>query len=149
MAIISIEYSRDRAHEVLANLRPEDKHEFLCFPNPEGAFNDALRNSSLVGVWLINGTVACVGGVREGARLFDPAALWLVTTDLVDKYPVAFARGSQEIIRKILDEFGPVCGWCLEGNTRSQRWLRWLGFTLTGPFQMEPVGSTFYFERIA
>ncbi len=149
MATISILYGAARAHEVLQHLRPEDSFEFNCFPDPKKAFRDALNNSSLVGCWLIDDRVACVGGVREATNLFDPAALWLVTTGLVDKHPVAFARGSQEVIARILQEFGPVCGWCLEGNTRSQRWLRWLGFTLTGPFDLEPVGPSYYFERTA
>lgn len=49
------------------------------------------------------------------------------------------ARGAQEsgICRSLLDDFHIVTNFVDNRNTKAQRWLQWLGFTLGAP---QPFG---------
>lgn len=76
---------------------------------------------------LINDEVAAVFGVAR-ETLLGEAKIWLITTSLIEKEPVAFLRASRMITKKLYAIHGPLTGMVDADFEKSQRWLRWIGF---------------------
>lgn len=75
----------------------------------------------------IEGKLCCAWGLIPPSLLSDQAYLWLFTTDAVEDHKFLFVRNSQRAIEDMLKEWPLITGFCEVGNTRSIRWLRWLG----------------------
>ncbi|HEX4500642.1 MAG TPA: hypothetical protein VH187_05630 [Scandinavium sp.] len=82
---------------------------------------------------LIDDEVAAVWGLIAPTILSDRAYLWLVTTDLAGKHPFILVRHSQMVVQDILKMFKVIEGHVIEGEARSIRWLKWLGFRMEAP----------------
>jgi hypothetical protein len=134
------------AREIFHRLREEDQFEINCLGlDPDAAMRAVLAGSD-AWVGLAGDKVACVFGALPQDGL-APARVWLLTTPLVEDHAIAFARGSAAVIDALLRRHGGLEGWVLERNTRSMRWLAWLGFRLGEPFVLEPVGLVRRFEK--
>lgn len=130
---------------VFDDLRREDSMEIARFGPPEELLTELLATSE---AWIakLDGKIACVWGVRPAESPIDPAFLWLITTNLINTVPVCMARESAKFVYKALYRWGVLEGWVLVENERSQRWLKWLGFSLGEPFELPPVGLVRKFQ---
>ena len=90
-------------------------------------FDACLFLTSSLYVGLIDGRLVCIWGLIPPTLLSDQAYLWLHTTDAVHTHEFLFVRKSQLALNMVLNEFKTIVGVVLVGNTRSHRWLKWLG----------------------
>lgn len=147
MAIINILPAEfDDAMFVLNNLRTEDEFEVFSLGSRENVLKTLLEESLESYIGYVDGIPACVYGLRRDT-LMSYGVPWLATSRLVERAPKAMARLAYDYIQSRLRREGVLEGWVLERNSRSQRWLRWMGFSLSEPFQMEPVGLVRHFIK--
>lgn len=129
----------EEAIKVFQNLRREDNMEVSRLGSPTEVMTELLQTSyAYVGRY--DGVPACVYGLRPPDSALTPAVIWLITTPLVEKAKVYMARFSLSFVYTSLQEWGAIDGWVLESNDRSKRWLTWIGFNLSEPFELMPVG---------
>jgi hypothetical protein len=126
---------------IVINRRHFDSLTFLSFPNPEAIAQSLLKGPAFT---LTNGVpIACGGilplwaGVGEG---------WVVTSPLVEKYPVLFAktvwRTTFELLKNSdLDRIQTVID---AQHTVSQKWAERMGFRNEGLMRKYLGGRDFY-----
>jgi len=80
------------------------------------------------------GEPVCAFGIQELSLLTTTACFWLLGSILIPHYRVSFLRWS----RAWIEERGPLyenaVNYVGDWHVRSQRWLQWMGFTLSEPF---------------
>ena len=74
--------------------------------------------------------VAIFGVCRSGE---DSGFVWLIATDVIEKYPVHFYRVSKGVIAELKKRFDYLENWVDARNKLSLRWLKWAGFTVSAP----------------
>lgn len=92
-----------------------------------------LLLSGISWMGFIDGKVACVWGLVPPTLMSNRAYLWLLTTDLVDEHQFIFVRHSQRFVEEALKEYDIIVGHCHSKETRSIRWLKWLGAEFSVP----------------
>lgn len=75
----------------------------------------------------IEGKLVCAWGLIPPTLLADRAYLWLFSTEAVEEHKFIFIRHSQRAMEEMLKEWPVINGFCEIGNTRSHKWLEWLG----------------------
>lgn len=130
---------------VFDNLRREDSMEISRLGKPTEVLTELLETSH---AWLalLDSVPVAVYGIRPSGSPLQPAVLWLVTTRVVESAKIQLAKASARFVYSALAEWGVLEGWVLCENERSQRWLTWMGFTLSEPFELEPVGLVRKFQ---
>lgn len=129
---------------VIERARDEDRLELSCLGDLSAVLSELLP-SALVG--RVNGEAAVVYGVRPPEHPLDFATLWMVTSPLVEMARTALARRSRRFVADTLATYGFVGGYVIESNLRSRRWLTWMEFSLSEPYEIEPVGLARRFEK--
>lgn len=84
---------------------------------------------------LIDGKLACIWGLIAPTIFSEKAYLWLITTDLIDDHKFIFIRHSQMVISGMLDQFPVIAGHVLWEQSRSKKWLKWLGVRFGQPIE--------------
>lgn len=100
-----------------------------------------MTNSTRCWVGMDNGLVVAVWGLIPPTFLSDRAYLWLRTTEHLQGHIFQLIRHSQRAVQNILSEYPIIIGHGMVGNSRSLRWLRWLGAVFG-----EPQGNFLPFE---
>ena len=85
--------------------------------------------------------ILCFMGLIPPTLLSDRAYLWLQTTPAMPDHVFVFVRHSQLVLAEMLKEFPMIVGHCEASQTKSIRWLRWLGATFG-----TPIGRAVPFE---
>jgi hypothetical protein len=97
------------------------------------AINSFLNRSSVIWVGMEDETICCFWGVMLPTLISDRAYLWLHTTPALAEHKFVFIRHSQLAIREMLLDYPLIVGHCVAGETKSIRWLRWLGAKFLHP----------------
>lgn len=92
-----------------------------------------LHHSTAVWVGKDNDKVVGFWGLIVPTLISDRAYLWLHTTSAVTEYKFVFVRHSQIIIKEMLKMYPRITGHCIVGETKSIRWLKWLGAEFKSP----------------
>ncbi|SRR5881394_447068 len=120
--------SMDDGIKVLANLRPEQRATIEKLNlDPLGLLAKVINKEFPSMTVEIDGEVASVFGVHRETLLSD-AKVWMITTELIEKHPVAFLRASRRFTEDLHKNYGPLIGMVDSDFERSRRWLRWIGF---------------------
>lgn len=90
-------------------------------------FQRFVAVSTMVWAADLDGELLGVWGLIPPTLLSDQAYLWLHTTEAVQEHEFVVVRRSQIELKKMLEIYPRIVGQCLIGETRSIRWLRWLG----------------------
>jgi hypothetical protein len=118
----------DHIEPIAKRMRQADVDEIWAaaavLPRPAIALS--LDAADITGTWLIDGVPAAIGGVRDGV-------VWLLTTDLVDKHQRRFLMEAKRQFEDVKPMYDRLYNWVDARNTRSIRWLKWMGFTLDAP----------------
>jgi hypothetical protein len=118
----------------------EDFNGILNDPTSIMVCGAYLRASVTAWTGLIHPSgIACIWGLVSPTVLSDSAYLWLLTTPVVDDHKFTFVRHSQLVLDRMLEDFPTIVGHVLADQTRSKRWLKWLGVTFEPSIQ---AGST-------
>jgi hypothetical protein len=104
--------------------------------HPREALEYAFSRADLY-VSLVDGKAMCVCGTQPISAISAIGTPWLYGTNLMTRHKTYFLRGSREYIDRMKQQFVLLRGYVYTENSLSQRWLKWLGFTLRTP---EPYG---------
>lgn len=133
------------AERIAPRLRLEDVLEIrrAGLISPLQVVKGSLEMSLDAWVWLVDGEPAAIFGVA-GNTIDREAMIWLLTSDLVTQHKKTFWKLSRDIVRLMSEAHPNLGGYCDARYAASVRWLRRLGFTLTGPEPYGSIGMPFY-----
>jgi hypothetical protein len=135
----------DIAH-VTTHMRALDRFEAEAATALDPARALAFTASVSDEVWAgrVDGVAVCLFGVAQA----DPFSLtwrpWLIATDGIDRYPVAFLRRNRAIVRGWAERFPLMENWVAARHGVAAAWLAWLGFVLDPPAPFGPYGVSFH-----
>lgn len=130
---------------VAARMRKADADEIaaLGFASPLDALRESLSLSTAAITAFVDGEPVGIVGIAVPHLIGEVAAPWLVTTDVVDRHPLAFARASRRILPLLIAGFSSAENWVDARYTSCIEWLRWLGFTVDAAQPVPPLGMLF------
>jgi hypothetical protein len=135
---------------IARRMRAADREEIAAMSgrSPAGALVYSLRRSSCAWTVMVDGRPEIMFGVGDINILTRAGSPWLLGTDAVERHYVAFLRGSVGCRDQLFTRYASLVNFVDVRNAASVRWLRWLGFSLSGPILIR--GHEFYlFERSA
>ena len=110
-----------------------------------GCAEDVLLNEIRVSLYsyaaIYEGQVAAIYGVK-GMPLGNSVYLWLVCSEMCERFPITFLRSSRKVVDDLLTRFERVHGLVLCDFDKSVRWLRWIGCDM-----YEPQNGVMAFEK--
>jgi len=122
------------AEAIINNLREIDRIGVHAWGvDPIIAMRANIRESYDSTVGLLDGEIACAWGITGSTLMGSHGLVWMLTTDKADKAAFRFARYSQRMIDSLFTVYPTLYGFVDTENTRSQKWLKWLGFKLGEP----------------
>lgn len=119
-------------------MRQADRDEVAAASGktPAEALVYSLRKSSVAYTALVNGVPEVMFGVGDINILAGVGAPWLLGTEAVERHYVAFLRGSVKWRNQLLRRYPVMRNFVDDRNRAAKRWLKWLGFTLSDPVEM-------------
>lgn len=72
-------------------------------------------------------------GLIPPTLLSSVAYLWMISIDEAEKHEFVIVRHSQIAMQRMLESYETIVGHCEVSETRSIRWLKWLGATFGPP----------------
>lgn len=129
---------------VAAHLREADRREVLAsgFRSSLAALETSFHGSDVVFAGLIDGEVSMIFGV--GAPIFaDAGTVWALGTDNLTRHPREMLIHGRAKVRELLEQFPAMENYCDARYTAAHRWLKRIGFTLSGPVPHGPHGEPF------
>lgn len=134
-----VQASAEHVPGMIAGMRDHDKGEFRVLgTDPAILIVDTLRRSARAWTALLDGSPACMWGVREESIL-GGAHIWLITTEAVDQFPLDFLRISMKSVREAAQEFKFLYGYVEHEYSVSHRWMKWLGFRPVSFADLGPI----------
>lgn len=113
---------------LVANLREDDLREIDKWGvTPFKGVWRAYRNSQSCYSCFIGDKIMAIGGIN-GSVLGFVCNPWLMTTTLVDEYPLVFASIYRREMRKLLKDYRLLETWCDFAYTKSLKMMRIIGF---------------------
>lgn len=121
--------------------RDFDSFTFMSFPDPKAI---ALKLTKGMSYTITNGDVVACGGVLPLWKGVGEG--WAVTSPLVEKYPLFFAKSVWEKTTEIIEKLQLVRLQTLVDaeHTISQKWLERMGFTNEGLMRKYLGGRDFF-----
>lgn len=86
---------------------------------------------------------ACIFGICPLSSLTGVGVPWCLSTTLIEQYQFQFARGCRPYWRSARRNYQVLVNYVDDRYVVSQRWLRWMGFTLDAPEPYGPLGLPF------
>lgn len=130
------------------SLRAGDWHEITCVGlTPRKALWRSFRGSIMRRTAIIDGSVGACWGLG-GECLGDTGQPWLMTAPVIEKVPISFAKEARKEMGQMLDIFPKLQGYVAVSYSQACGFLKFLGFELTGPFEIGPKRELFYSYRI-
>jgi len=131
MGKVRIEYARPRhVPLMLRNLREMAVPETVESVNVGRTLEEDIRSSAWAYAGWHEDDLAVVWGVKASSMVSGYGYLWLISTQVCDRHPFLFARHSRMFVDQISQYFPVLHGLVERKYERSQKWLRWLGFTI-------------------
>jgi hypothetical protein len=136
------------ARELAPRLRPEEVAEVAASHGvpPLEALEESLRQSEEAWVALFDGQVACMWGVVPLYATFlggRTGSVWLLTSDLVERYPKVFWRGCLFLLPQLFLRWDCLMNAIDVRHEKAIRWARRLGFPLLSPHPFGLEGQPF------
>jgi hypothetical protein len=91
-----------------------------------------------------NRPLGAFGVMPVDGLLGEMGAPWFLSTPELRRYPVMFLKECAESLRKVHDIFPVLVEMVDARHKRGIKWVKWLGFELTGPVKWGPLGMDFY-----
>lgn len=113
---------------LVPNLREEDLREIEKWGlTPFKAIWREYRNSKWSNSYFIGDKIMAIGGMNDSVLGFigNP---WLMTSNVVDDYPLVFASIYRREARKVLESYSLLQTWCDAAYSKSLKMMRIIGF---------------------
>ncbi len=139
--IVPVETSHVAA--VAHSMRPSDVAEVMasCGHDPLKALWESIRISDATWTLLLDGQPSAIFGV---VSVEDGGVVWMLTSNLVDKHPVAFLRTCRPVVEALLTHYGRLFNYIDARYEVALRWAKWLGFTVGHPLPFGVAGLPFH-----
>ncbi len=139
-------------HEIIPIAREIDKEEAYAATGED--ISEALELTFLISstAWagLVDGKLVTVFGVAVESLFEGKGQPWLVATDDLVKYQVAFLRRNKLFLDHMKEGFPYLHNWVDERNVIAKRWLKWMGFEMSEIMLHGPMNTPFrHFEMRA
>ena len=123
------------AEAMAPRLRKADRDEVLAASglNAAVALRIAVERSRRSDAWLVDGEPAAIAGVMDCAGAPHIGVVWMLATDVADKFPKRLLLGNREYVSSLLIGYDILLNFVDNRNIKAQKWLQWLGFTLEEP----------------
>ena len=134
------------AANLFSNLRASDLAECTAYGNPDIAASIAASVDRSVMCWavMIDGKLAAIMGCAAIDTLPGVGSPWMLGTPVIDAHQRVLVRETPEYIARMLKAFPHLLNFVHAQNTRSVRWLRSLGFSLSKPAPFGALGEPFH-----
>jgi hypothetical protein len=118
-------------------MRQADRDEVFASSgrSPLWCLVQSYRRSSICMVALVDGQPEVIFGAGDINILTATGAPWLLGSDAVVKYRVEFLRQSVHWREQLLRRYAVLRNVVDCRNKVAVRWLRWLGFSFSEPFE--------------
>jgi hypothetical protein len=132
------------AELLVANMRDDDRKEIEALGmSPLGSMEHSIKHSHFAKTVVVEGEIAIIFGAVFTSVLTGKAMPWFCTSKVVDKHLMWFARYTKRYLPLYFSRYE-----CLENivdarYNKSINWLKWLGFKVDPPIQVEPYGEMF------
>lgn len=128
---------------ILPRLRAEEKREIAALGiAPRSAVLRLMICSTLCRALFLDGEIAALGGLSSGLMSAEARA-WLLTTEAVERRPLAFVRFMQGQITEALERYRLVTADATADSPRTLRLWRMLGGRLGPPTPLGRRGELF------
>ena len=112
---------------ILADLRKQQCRSLEKLNiDPQVLLREALKGGPVVTVLINNRPAAMFGTISS--TLLGLTKVWVITTPLVEREPIAFLRWSRRFLQDLYAKHGTLIGMVDVEFERSRRWLQWCGF---------------------
>lgn len=119
--------SLEDGYRILADLRRQQCETLKkLMIDPESLLRKAIWGGPSVTV-LVNDKPAAMYGVMS-ETLLGLSKIWLITTPLIEREPIAFLRNSRRITKDFYEKHGTLIGVVDPDFEKSRAWLEWCGF---------------------
>lgn len=138
--------TQDHIEELLPNVRYADLQEFkaICGWDARRVLETGLRTSTFSVAGLVGGKVVTIFGVAPKSMIGGAGIPWLVASDELEKYQLAFLRRCRNGVNAMLSVYPYLENYVDERNHVAKSWLHWLGFTLDNPAPYGIEGREFH-----
>jgi len=116
---------------------------YLCTLDPLPAIQTSVAHAVAAFTGVVDGEIACIFGVTRRSRLSAVGVPWLLGTDALDAAPATFMRHSRVYFERMQQAFPLMENYVLAENTKTVKWLRWLGFEMEPPAPYGAFGEPF------
>jgi hypothetical protein len=134
----------EHADALAPRMRAADVAEVLASDGhaPAEALRYAIAASTEAWAWLVDGEVGAIWGLGLLSFVGDVWTPWLLTSELVDRFPKAFVRGCREQLGQ-LGWHHVLVNFIDARHARALRWAKALGFELGEAVPYGPAGLPF------
>ena len=139
MAVIEVIPARaSHLRRIAAVMRQADRDEIRAASgrSPLSALSCSFRKSRHAWVVLIDGQPEVIFGVGDLNILAGVGAPWLLGSDTIWQNRREFMRGSRQVLDQMLGMYSTLRNVVDCRNSASIRWLGWLGFRFSQPFDL-------------
>lgn len=91
-----------------------------------------------------DGEPVCIFGVSSASAALGHGAPWLMSTAKIEQCKIPFLRGSARKVNEMKAAYLSLSNYVYTKNLLSQRWLKWLGFSLGDPVSLGYKGEKFH-----
>lgn len=145
MSPIIVPASREHVAAIAERVRHADAVEVEALGlTPRAAIELSLDHSLCAWTWIEEDAPACIWGVTAQTILGATGCPWLITTDLVQRYPMRFLRGSRNALERMQAMFPRLENYVDARYAVCVRWLRWLGFEIWAAQPFGPMRLPFH-----
>lgn len=125
------------AHAAAIELREGDAMEVAAMgATKDEAFRTSLARSLWAETYLVGGVPAAMVGLGLSALVGGHGVPWLLTSPICEHHKKRFLVESRRQVARMLAEVTPLRNVVHADYGRAVRWLRWLGFTLEAPVEI-------------
>lgn len=136
--------------ELAITMQEADKQSILKLSGmaPNIGLQISIANSLEVHSYIVDDKVTAISGLSTPDYLGDIACPWLLCSDEIRKHPRLFLESTRQWMYEQLDVYPILQNVVWVGHHRSIKWLKWLGFKLTGPYPIGINGAEFYRDEM-
>lgn len=123
----------EHAHALGVDLRDEDAAEVWAASRhlPIESVQESIKASVVSWALLLDGTITAVFGITPADMVSGVGIVWALTANTVNKHPKTCHQVAKEILPFFLDQYPILINMVHAKNTRTLRWLKRVGFTVS------------------
>lgn len=140
--------TEDAVQFIAENMRQADKDEVTAFSGSsdiDAILRHSIHKSVLAAAIYRDEKLLCIAGASCATMASTTGQPWMLGTDDLYREPRLFVIHGKRVIDEFKTRFTMLENYVDARNSKSIRWLRWLGFTIHNPVRINGV----FFHRFS